>query len=74
MRLMNSRYKNFLTGLGSVLEIAPSRDFQALVPTLSPEDRMRRHFSQSGDAIRRATRAYTPHDDTPAQQETPAKP
>lgn len=62
---MNQNYKNFLSGLGSVLDIAPVHDFRALRAQQTPEERLRGHFTQAGDAIRRATHAYSQHD-TPA--------
>lgn len=55
---MNAKAKNFLRGVGSVMDIAPSRDLRQFAPRMSTAERMSGHFSRVGEAMRHACDAF----------------
>lgn len=55
---MNKKMKNFLKGVGSVMDIAPSKDYAQLVPKVSPQERMRDHWARTGKAIQEASKRF----------------
>jgi hypothetical protein len=56
---MTKAMKNFLKGMGSVVDVAPSKDFSKLVPTASPQERMRGHWTRTGKAIQEASGRFS---------------
>lgn len=55
---MNQKAKNFLLGVGSVMDIAPSVDLRLFAPRKTTAERMSGHFIKVGASMRRATGAY----------------
>lgn len=58
---MNTRAKNFLRGVGSVMDLAPARDLRKMAPRRSPSERMASHFAHAGEAITRACGTFDEH-------------
>ena len=56
--IMNQKAKNFLLGVGSVIDIAPSIDLRLLAPRKTTAERMSGHFIKVGASMRRASGAY----------------
>jgi len=46
--------KAFLTGVGSILDVGSSTQYDNYVPKLSAEERMRSHWEKTGRHIRHA--------------------
>jgi len=44
--------RNYLRGLGNVLNIAPRNDYSHLVPTYSPQEALAMDFAKTGDDLR----------------------
>jgi hypothetical protein len=55
---MNTRTKNILNGVGSVLDLAPARNLRQLVPHRSGADRMASHFNSVGKSVSRACSSF----------------
>lgn len=55
---MDKKVKNFLLGVGSVIEIAPDIDLRFLAPRKTTAQRMSGHFIRVGDSMRRACGYY----------------
>ncbi len=56
--IMNHKARNFLLGVGSVIDIAPSIDLRLFAPRKTTAERMSGHFVKVGASMRRATGAY----------------
>lgn len=59
---MNARARNFIRGVGSVVDIAPARGFETLVPHRvrggMAENRIAASFAHTGQAIANACLSY----------------
>jgi len=56
---MTRHIKNILKGVGSVIDIAPSTDYQKFVSKQSPGERMYGHWHQAGQHIHKATDQFS---------------
>ena len=61
---MNKKARNFLLGVGSVIDIAPCIDLRLLAPRKTTAERMSGHFIKVGASMRRASGAYENNDKT----------
>ena len=55
---MKTKTRNFLIGVGSILDIMPNRprrDLSKIVPVLTPEQRNAKAWEMVGDSFRMAT-------------------
>ena len=52
---MTKKMKNFLKGVGSVIDVSPTQNYGHLVPKISPQERMRGHWTRAGKAIQKAS-------------------
>jgi len=55
---MNDKLRNFLTGVGSVVDIFPRHDIDDLVPHRNAAELMASHFTNVGGSISRACKTF----------------
>ena len=58
---MNNRLKNFWRGVGSVIDLAPAKDYRQFTNRRPPDERLAEHFQRVGDAPARACATYESH-------------
>ena len=56
---MNEKLRNFLTGIGSVVDIFPQHDIYDLVPKRTEADLMASHFTHVGESLYHACEAFS---------------
>ncbi|MBX7229428.1 MAG: hypothetical protein K1X48_07475 [Burkholderiaceae bacterium] len=56
---MNEKLRNFLNGIGSVVDIFPQHDIYDLVPKRTAADLMASHFTHVGDSLYQACEAFS---------------
>jgi len=55
---MNAKFKNFLRGAGSVMNLAPARKLLQMAPRRSAAERMASHFAHVSESVGRACGSY----------------
>lgn len=55
---MNAKARNYLRGVGSVMDLAPVRDLRQFAPRLTGAERMAGHFAHVGESVSRACGTY----------------
>ena len=56
---MNSKTRNILTGIGSILNIFPDRELFTITPPASPAELMARSWERVGQDINAAIQQYS---------------
>jgi len=51
---MTQAMKNFLTGVGSILDVTSGTQYDQFIPKQTAEERMRSHWENTGDHIKKA--------------------
>jgi phosphopentomutase len=55
---MTEALKNILTGMGSVVDVFPKSDYGKHIPTETAEDRMRGHWTRTGEHLERSMNRF----------------
>jgi hypothetical protein len=58
---MNNRYKSLIAGFGSIIAIGPSNSYAEFIPNQDPKERMKSHWQDTGNHMRKALGKY--HDE-----------
>jgi hypothetical protein len=61
---MNISKKNYLRGVGGVMDLAPARNLRQLVPRRSGAERMASHFTHVGESVSRACSSFADNGST----------
>lgn len=54
MIVMTQSMKKFLAGMGSIMDVYPNTRYDQYIPKQSAEERMRSHWENTGNHIRKA--------------------
>lgn len=65
---MKAKTRNFMLGMGSVMDLAPVRDLRVLGQRRSPAERMASHFLNAGSALSAACQVYQADAEAPAAE------
>ena len=56
---MNTKARNYLRGVGSVMNLSPVQSLRQFAPRLTGAERMTGHFAHVGEAVGRACGTYS---------------